>query len=99
MDSSSRLPEPTAPDPLLRWALGLLGAAFILELYVSNPWTEPFFEWDTWVLAGVFLGFGFRRAGQHLDQQGQAGRKTFRWASLLTWAASAIGGLAAWIYT
>lgn len=97
MDSSSRLPDPADPGPLLRWALGLLGAAFLLELYVSDPWTKPFFEWDTWVLVGVFAGFGLRRVGQYLDRQGQAGRKTFRWAGFLVWAASAIGGLIAWL--
>ena len=82
--------------PLLWWVLGLLGAALLLEFYVSIPWTEPFTEVDTWVLLGVFVGFAFRLAGRRLSRDGRAGEQVLRWASLVVWIAAAGGGLLAW---
>ncbi len=89
--------EPFDTGPLLWWVLALLGAALILEFYVSVPWTEPFFEPNTWVLLGVFLGFAFRLAGRRLEERGHEGEQVLRWASLGVWAAAAGGGLLAWL--
>lgn len=98
MDESSRsVPEPVDPGPLLRWVLALLAAAFGLELYVSEPWTTPFFEWDTWVLFGVFLGFGLRLLGRRLEEDHAIDEKMLRRASFVVWTVSAIGGLLAWL--
>jgi len=89
--------EPIDTGPLLWWVLGLLGAALILELYVSVPWTEPFTEPNTWVLIGVFVGFALRLTGQRLPPDRPAAGRFFRWASLAVWAAAAGGGLLAWV--
>lgn len=97
--SSHTVPEPFDPDPLLRWVLGLLVVAFILELYVSEPWTEPFFDWDTWVLFGIFLGFGFRLLARRLGETRGVWQEAFRRAGLVVWAVSAVGGLLAWLFS
>jgi hypothetical protein len=89
--------EPFDTGPLLWWVLGLLGAALALEFYVSVPWTEPFTEPNTWVLIGVFVGFALRLAGQRLQAREQAGGSVLRRASLVVWAAAALGGLLAWV--
>jgi hypothetical protein len=89
--------EPFDTGPLLWWVLGLLGAALVLEFYVSVPWTEPFTEPNTWVLIGVFAGFALRLAGQRLQEREQAGGPILRRASLAVWAAAALGGLLAWV--
>lgn len=89
--------EPFDTGPLLWWVLGLLGAALLLEFYVSIPWTEPFTEPNTWVLIGVFLGFAFRLGGRRLSQKGRQGEHLLRWASLVVWGAAALGGLFAWV--
>lgn len=89
--------EPFDPGPLLWWVLGLLGAALLLELYVSVPWTEPLTEPSNWVLIGVFLGFAFRLTGRQLGENKGALEKAFRWASLVVWAAAAGGGLLTWL--
>ncbi|PQJ33285.1 hypothetical protein BSZ35_00535 [Salinibacter sp. 10B] len=83
--------------PLLWWVMGLLGAALLLEFYVSIPWTKPFSEPNTWVLIGVFLGFAFRVGGRWLSQRGRRGEQGLRWASLVVWGAAAGGGLLAWL--
>ncbi|MFB6248686.1 MAG: hypothetical protein ABEL97_08970 [Salinibacter sp.] len=90
--------EPFDTGPLLWWVLGLLGAALVLEFYVSIPWTEPFTEPDTWVLIGVFAGFALRLAGQRLQERERAGGPALRRASLAVWAAAAVGGLLAWVF-
>lgn len=89
--------EPFDTGPLLWWVLGLLGAALVLEFYVSVPWTEPFTESTTWVLIGVFVGFALRLAGQRFQQREGRGGQGLRWASLAVWAVAAGGGLLAWI--
>jgi len=89
--------EPFDTGPLLWWVLGLLGAALVLEFYVSVPWTEPFTEPNTWVLIGVFVGFALRIAGQRLADRKRPGARALRWASLVVWAAAAGGGLLAWV--
>ena len=89
--------EPFDTGPLLWWVLGLLGAALVLEFYVSDPWTEPLREANNWVLIGVFVGFAFRLVGQRLPKQDRAGARALRWASLVVWAAAAGGGLLAWL--
>ena len=93
----SRDVEPFDTGPLLWWVLGLLGAALVLEFYVSVPWTEPFTEPNTWVLIGVFVGFALRLAGQRLQERERAGGSLLRRASLVVWAAAALGGLLAWV--
>lgn len=93
----SRDVEPFDTGPLLWWVLGLLGAALVLEFYVSDPWSEPLREPNNWVLIGVFVGFAFRLAGQRLRKQERAGARALRWASLVVWAAAAGGGLLAWL--
>jgi hypothetical protein len=89
--------EPFDTEPLLWWVLALLGAALVLEVYVAVPWTAPFTDPGTWVLIGVFVGFGLRVAGQRLSAAGRAGERGLRWASLVVWAAAAGGGLLAWL--
>lgn len=89
--------EPFDTGPLLWWVLGLLGAALVLEFFVSVPWTEPLTEPNTWVLIGVFVGFALRIAGRRLGKRGQEGSRAFRWMSVVVWAAAAGGGLLAWL--
>lgn len=89
--------EPFDTGPLLWWVLGLLGAALVLEFFVSVPWTEPFREPNTWVLIGVFVGFALRVAGRQLGQRGYGGSRTLRWMSVVVWAVAAGGGLFAWL--
>jgi hypothetical protein len=89
--------EPIDTGPLLWWVLGLLGAALILEFYMSVPWTEPLTEPSNWVLIGVFLGFALRLAGQRLQPERYTAKRVFRWASLAVWALAAGGGLLAWV--
>lgn len=96
----SRFPDqdvqPFDTGPLLWWVLALLGLALLLEFYVAVPWTEPLTEASTWVLVGVFLGVALRITGEqfHRDTTTAQG---LRWASLLVWTASAVGGLLVWL--
>lgn len=96
-DFPSQDVEPIDTGPLLWWVLGLLGAALLLEFYVSVPWTEPLTEPNTWVLIGVFVGFALRVAGQRLQPQNRTVARIFRRASLVVWAVAAGGGLLAWV--
>lgn len=88
--------QPFDTGPLLWWVLGLLGLALLLEFYVAVPWTQPFSEPSTWILIGVFVGFGLRLGGQKLDPDTSAS-KGLRWASFLIWSLSAVGGLLIWL--
>lgn len=85
------------PEPLLWWVLVLLGAALILEIYVAVPWTAPFTDPGTWVLIGVFVGFGVRLAGRRLSAAGRSGESVLRWVSVAVWTLAAVGGLLAWV--
>jgi hypothetical protein len=96
-DFPSRDLELFDTGPLLWWVLGLLGAALVLEFYVSVPWTEPLTEPSNWVLVGVFVGFALRLVGQRLQRQERPGAAAMRRASLVVWAAAAGGGLLAWL--
>jgi len=89
--------EPFDTGPLLWWVLGLLGAALVLEFYVSDPWTDPLREPNNWVLIGVFVGFAFRLAGQRLRDRDRDGARALRWTSLVVWTLTAGGGLLAWL--
>lgn len=89
--------EPFDTGPLLWWVLGLLGAALVLELFVAVPWTRAFADPGTWVLIGVFVGFALRLGGRALRRHGYRGAGALRWTSVVVWAASALGGLLAWL--
>lgn len=88
--------QPFDTGPLLWWVLALLGLALLLEFYVSTPWTQPFSEPHTWLLIGVFLGFALRLTGEQYER-GTAVSEWLRWASLVIWSASAVGGLWVWL--
>ncbi len=83
--------------PLLWWAVELLGAALVLDVFLAVSWTAPFTEPTTWVLIGGCVGGGLRLAGRSLGANGNGPCDALRWGSLLVWAASAGGGLLAWI--
>lgn len=71
----------------------LMLGALILEIFLSAHWSEPFREYQTWVLLGVGLGMGCRAIGGWLARRGWAGEEIFRRLSLALWAAAALGGL------
>lgn len=96
-DFPSHDSEPFDPEPLLWWVLVLLGAALVLEVYIEVPWSAPFTDPGTWVLIGVFVGFGVRLAGRRLGAAGRSGERILRWVSVVVWSLSAAGGLLAWI--
>ena len=93
----------SAPEPLfssntaLQWALGLLVAALLLEIILARSWTDPLHDPGTWVLFGVLIGWGLRILDRRRAALAAPGEQALRWASILVWTATLIGGLLGWI--
>jgi len=96
--SSESLPDPLfSSKTLLRWTVGLLTAALLLDLVLAQNWTEPFAEPSTWTLLGVLLGMGCRTAAQRRVAHDPEGARTLRWLSVAIWAVALGAGLVGWL--
>lgn len=91
-------PNRTALPDLATWPVfctiaALLVGALAIEIFLSDPWTDPFLEASTWVLIGVVVGVGLRGVGAWRSRRGWGGEGCLRRASLAVWTATALGGL------
>ena len=93
----------STPEPLfssntaLQWALGLLVAVLLLEVVLARRWTDPLRDPGTWVLFGVLTGWGLRILARRRPASASPGGQTLRWASVLVWLATLVGGLLGWL--
>lgn len=93
----------STPEPLfssntaLQWALGLLLAALLLEITLARNWTDPLQDPGTWMLFGVLSGWGLGILARRRLALARPGGQALRWASVLVWTATLVGGLLGWV--